>query len=193
MVVLFVFIAFFILFFLNFRLGEKLAVSSRSFEIFGTNFLNKKERQLRESALFGSLRKAIAKPDSSKAFLTILPLMLLKSAAFYFVGLVLVLPLLLIVQGLMMGTLFNAYKKSYASNGLFVKVTFWQLSSHLILGAYGFVVGLNWFFEIDLLTGIEPNWLADMESYMGLSVIWAIVAAYLEVKMLIRDNKVRSL
>ena len=119
--------------------------------------------------------------------------MVLKSVAFYFIGYILVLPFLLVIQGVMMGSLFLAYKKVYQADSLFIKVSFWQLSSHLIVAAFGFVVGLEWIFDLDYLQNLKPSWAASIYAYAVLSIIWSVVAAYLEVRMLMHDQATRKL
>lgn len=181
------------LFFGSFKLAYSLAMSNPKVAFIGEKMLLKKERQLATSKLFAELRKAIRAGNRTKAFAVIFPLMVLKSVAFYFIGYILVLPFLLVVQGVMMGSLFLAYKKVYQANSLFIKVSFWQLSSHLIVAAYGFVVGLEWIFDLDFLQNLKPSWAASIYAYAVLSVIWSVVAAYLEVCMLMHDQAIRKL
>ena len=79
-----------LIFTLSFKAGEYCSKPDSKFAAIGENFLLKKEKQLEESSFFGPLRKALAAGNNSKAFLVIFPLMLLKSAAFYFLGLFLI-------------------------------------------------------------------------------------------------------
>lgn len=182
-----------VLFFASFKLAYYSAKKSLNVASIGERMHQKKEEQLQTSKLFAGLRNAIRAGNRTKAFAVIFPLMVLKSVAFYFIGYVLVLPLLLAVQGVIMGSLFLAYKKVYRAESLFIKVTFWQLSSHLIVAAFGFVLGLEWIFGLDYIQNLKPSWAASIYAYAVLSVIWSVVAAYLEVRMLMHDEAIRKL
>ena len=188
MVVLLIFLIGFCLFAVAFQLARRAASTHGQVAAIGEQMLEKKERQYAESKLFSSLRVAVNKGDKIRAFSIVFPLILLKSAAFYFIGYILILPLLLLIQGVMMGSMFVAYQKQYWSTILFIKVTYWQLVSHLILAAYGFLLGVNWIFKVIWFENIELQWLSQLYGYIVLSIIWAVVAAYFEVMMLIKDR-----
>lgn len=188
MLVLGLFLGFFLLFTLNLGLSDRLAAKNQFLANFGEKLYLKKETQYNNSPLFASLRKAVVNKNFTQAFLVIFPLMLLKSAAFYFLGLFLLLPVMLIVQGIMMGALLNYYKKQKPDSKLFMKITLWQLSSHLIIAVYGFIKGSDWLLGTDLFNKISPSILQNIWFYIALSVIWAIVAAYLEVTFLIKKH-----
>ncbi|MDC7999373.1 hypothetical protein [Gilvibacter sediminis] len=188
MIVFLLFLICFALFALAFELAKRAATTSAQVAALGEQMLEKKELQYAQSKLFSGLRKAIDQGQKTRAFWVIFPLMLIKSAAFYFIGYILILPILLLIQGVLMGSLFVAYQKRYWSTVLFVKVTYWQLASHLILGAYGFLLGMDWLFEVDWFAGSEPLWLSQLYGYIVLSIIWSVVAAYFEVMMLVKDR-----
>lgn len=181
------------LFALAFELAKRTATTNTQVAALGERMLEKKERQYSESKLFSGLRAAVNRGDKNQAFWVIFLLMLLKSIAFYFIGFLLILPVLLLIQGVIMGSLFLAYKKVYRAESLFIKVTFWQLSSHLIVAAFGFVLGLEWIFGLDYIQNLKPSWAASIYAYAVLSVIWSVVAAYLEVRMLMHDEAIRKL
>lgn len=184
-----VLIAYFIIFYGFVVIGQRLCTRVKSISNLGERIHNKKIQQFESSAFFAPLRKAVRKQSKTKALSFIFPLILLKSIAFLAFSLVLISPLIIIFQGIAMGSLFN-YEKHHDNNFKALQtITFWQLSSHLIAATLGTLIGLNWLvyktsaFSIDLLL-VKENIIYYI--FIGIT---ALIAAYFEARLLIEESE----
>ena len=179
---------FLILFYGSLVLGKWLTTKNNSILSIGEKIYLNKTKQLKTSYLFSPVRSAIADRLITKAFFVIFPLIVLKSIAFYFIALVLITPLVLIFQGITMGSLFIYYKTHIGAINKLQRITFWQLLSHIIAASFGTSLGLKWLYykEVD----INKNVLLTNESLMCfiLIVMTAIIAAYLEAKLIVKEE-----
>lgn len=174
-----------ILFYLSIYCGRQLSGYSQFIGKIGETIFTKKMNQYNNSGFFGPLRNAIKQDSFLKGMLFILPLIILKSVTFYIISILLITPIILIFQGVTMGSLFIYHKKQNQDEKALVNITFWQLFSHLVAGTYGFIKGIDWMFNIDLITTSRRLLFFNIEFYVLLSFLSAVIAAYFEVKSLI--------
>ena len=132
------------IFYTSLIFGQWLCCKVNFISELGEKIYTKKLNQLKISFFFGPLRKAINKSSLVKAIVFIFPLILLKSIAYYYMSLVLITPIVLIGQGIIMGSLFFFNDKQTNNDQSLKTITFWQLSSHIIAGSYGTLKGLEW-------------------------------------------------
>jgi len=134
-----IFICLIFIFYCSFFCGKYLTKSSRYIAKLGEKIYIKKIYQYENSGFFKPLRNAIAQGSLSKGLLIILPLIILKSVAFYFISILLITPLILIFQGITMGSLFAYHKNQHGNAKDLAMITFWQLFSHLAAATYGYL------------------------------------------------------
>lgn len=165
--------------------GQWLSCKVRFISELGEKIYSKKLNQLKISFFFGPLRKAINESSLVKAIIFIFPLILLKSIAYYYMSLVLITPIILIGQGIIMGSLFVFNDKQTNNDQSLKTITFWQLSSHIIAGSYGTLKGLEWLYSnsFDVYSYISTG--DNIFFYLILTLFTALIASYFEAKSIV--------
>ena len=92
-------------------------------------------------------------------------------------------PLILVLQGIAMGSLFVYHKAQDGDIKALSRITFWQLLSHIIAATYGTIVGIEWIYNKSFDFELVPSNL-ELLLYGSLVLITGLVAANLEVKSL---------
>ncbi len=173
--------AFLILFYVGLFLGESFNPNKRNDDHLGKKLYEKKSQQLANSPLFKPLRKLDEKGNFSIGFILVFVLILIKSIAFFFIGLILIAPLILIVQGFMMGRLVNYHKNAIGPTTLLKMITYFQLFSHIVLATIGTLNGYKWIMlnEISIKEALQP----DLPLIIALivSIVFALIASRLEL------------
>ena len=186
MVATIIFIVLISIFYCSLYFGKSLTPTSEFITSLGKNIYTNKLNLYKTSSFFIALRSAIKQRSITKSILFIFPLIVLKSVAFYFISILLITPLIIIFQGITMGSFFLYHKKQGENINELASITFWQILSHLIAATYGCLVGIDWLFNKDLLTGSSLSIQGNIKYYIFLSLVTACIAAYLEVKSLLK-------
>ena len=180
---LLIFFGLFIIFYSSLYLGKYFSVQNSYIQKIGASIYTKKIKQYETSKGFKLLRDAVEERSLSKGMGFIAPMIILKSVAFYFISILLIAPLILVLQGIAMGSLFNYYKTEVGDLKVLSKITFWQLLSHIIAATYGIIVGIEWIYNKSFDFELVPSNL-ELLLYGSLVLITGLVAANLEVKSL---------
>lgn len=182
-----IFVLFLSIFYTSLALGKWLSKKYRFISKIGEKIYSIKLKQLETSGIFSPLRNAVKERSMFKAILVIFPMILLKSVTFYFISVVLITPLILIVQGVAMGSLFTFYKNNVGLTKTLSVITFLQLLSHIIAATFGFDMGLKWlhYKEVDYNSVLISN---SFFIFYILVTITAFIAAYIETTTIINKN-----
>ena len=183
MIVVYIFIGYLFIFYFNLYLGKLFCTRNASIAKLGKIIFKKKNDELANSPFFKPIRESIKQRSIPKLASYIFVMITLKSLGFALMSIVLITPLILVFQGLAMGSLFIYYKSKEKHLDLLPIVTFWQLLSHCFAGALGTVIGLNWLFKTNL--PLNNKYLVLV---IILSLFTGIIAAYLESKMLLNQK-----
>lgn len=178
-------LTYFGVFYLSLITGRWLYSKSSVIAKLGETIFIKKQDQLDNSPIFGPLRKAINESSLGKAIAFIFPLITLKSIAFYFISYMLIAPIVLIIQGIMMGSLFvyNDHQTKKVKN--LNNITFWQLFSHILAASYGTIKGIEWLLPDTLESFSYLNGDSRIYIYIILILLTAFVASFLEAKSIL--------
>ena len=187
MLVLSVF-ALLLFFYLGLFFGQQWYSKSGLLANLGKKLYDQKTQQLEHSPLFKPLRSLDKKSNFTKGFVLVFVLIFLKSLAFYFIGLILIVPIVLLVQGVMMGSLFKYHEKHIGSIWALKKITIFQLLSHIALASLGLWTGFKWLYlkEITFTEGLNINKPLILAALLAL--VFAVIAAWLEICYL-KNNK----
>jgi len=189
MIVLLIFLGLLLIFYMSLFLGKYLTKKSTYVKRIGVSIYDKKIKQYNSNA-FKPLRKAIEKKSLGQGMGFIAPMIVLKSIAFYFISLLLITPIIVLFQGLAMGSMFVYHKKQNGNTNELSKITFWQLFSHLIIASYGTVIGTNWLLSQTLIAQPDNLVFLNFKQTMAISFVTAIVAAFFEVRAILNEHKV---
>lgn len=189
MIVLLIFLGLLLIFYMSLFLGKYLTKKSTYVKRIGESIYKKKIKQYNSNA-FKPLRNAVDKKSVGQGMGFIAPMIILKSIAFYFISLLLITPIIVLFQGLAMGSMFVYHEKQIGSTNELSKITFWQLFSHLIIASFGCVKGLDWLFNVKIIANTHSQFLSNINAFLILSIITAIVAAFFEVRALLNEHKV---
>ena len=178
-------LSYFGVFYLSLITGRWLCSKSSVIAKLGETIFIKKKDQLDNSPIFGPLRKAIKESSLGKAIAFIFPMIALKSIAFYFISYILITPIVLIIQGIMMGSLYvyNDHQTKKVKN--LNNITFWQLFSHILAASYGTVIGIEWLLPDLLETYSFLKTQHNIGIYLILILITAFIASFLEAKSIL--------
>ena len=173
------------IFYTSLIFGQWLCCKVRFISELGEKIYTKKLYQLKTSSFFGPLRKAINESSLVKAIVFIFPLILIKSIAYYYMSLVLITPIVLIAQGIIMGSLFVFNDKQKNNDESLKTITFWQLSSHIVAGSYGTLKGLEWLNSnsFDAYSYLSTG--HNIFFYLILTLLTALIASYFEAKSIV--------
>jgi hypothetical protein len=172
-------------FYISLIFGQWLCRKFSFISQLGEKIYTKKHYQLNNSSFFNPLRKAINESSLAKAIAFIFPLIFIKSIAFYYISFVLITPIVLIGQGIIMGSLFVYNDKQTKNNQNLKIITFWQLSSHIIAGSYGTLKGLEWLLPNSFDSSSFINTSHSIFFYLILTLLTALIASYFEAKSII--------
>jgi hypothetical protein len=187
MIVLIIFLSMILIFYMSLFLGKYLTPKIQYVKRIGESIYHKKIKQYNSSA-FKPLRRAIEEKSMAQGMGFIAPMIILKSVAFYFISMLLITPLLIFFQGLAMGSMFVYHEKQIGSIKELSIITFWQLFSHLIAGAYGFTKGLDWLYNTNLIEELNQKLFFGFEVFILASLSTAIIASILEVRSLMNSK-----
>lgn len=181
-------LTYFGVFYLSLITGRWLCGKSSVIAKLGETIYNKKHYQLDISPIFSPLRKAIKESSNGKAIAFIFPLIAFKSIAFYFISYLLIAPIILITQGIMMGSLFAFNDRQAKRFKNLNNITFWQLLSHIIAASYGTIKGLKWLLPDLFGTYSFVNTVHNIGIYLTLILLTAFIASFLEAKSILKIN-----
>ncbi len=181
-------LALMIIFYAGNRIGLLVSGHNSFVENLGRTLLDKKLDGLKNSAIFGSVRKSIHSSSVRAGLPIIFILILLKSIGLFFLSmLIYIAPILFLTQGFLMGSLVYNYHLRFKERKSLERVIFWQFLSHAMAASMGLYFGYRW---LSLEEGV--NWFLLTEN-LGLLLVFVtisttIIASYLEVGNAI-DNK----
>ena len=169
------------------KLASRLSKTSPALYALGEKILNSKENQLKYAPLIRPVRQYRESASKTKLRFFLFPLILIKSIAFFFISLFQIAPVLLIFQGLSMGSMVRVMKDKGARTWQLNQVIRWQLLSHVSAAAMGTWLGFYWLIE---KIPIDWPWLLTIDALVlaGISLVTAFIAAFKEAGMILEDH-----
>ncbi|MBT8254110.1 MAG: hypothetical protein HKN00_04705 [Flavobacteriaceae bacterium] len=177
-----------IIFYVSMALGSWLGTKNTVLYKLGERTYDSKLKQLETSAFFNPIRKYRERGAIYQMTLFLFPLILIKSIAFMAVSCFLIAPILLLFQGMTMGSLIRVMKDKQLYSKMLYRVIFWQLLGHVVAAAMGTYLGYKWLIgEQDF----QWDWFGSTQALLlfFVVVITAWMAAYFESQMILYEHQ----
>ena len=162
----------------SYWLGRKLSMSNKNLAMLGGRTYHNKITQLKEKKFFAPLRKHIEAKSLVRCTNFLFPLILIKSIFSLGLSLFLLAPLLLIFQGLIMGSMIRHFSLKTGGPSPLNTITFWQLLSQISMMSLGTKLGYLWLIKGEILS---MSWLLSTEA--GICILISLITAFMAARL----------